>query len=70
MRPSHRLWQQACRITVFTNPQCSLCDAAKSVLAKVQARRSFEMIEIDIHKPDQKQWHDQYAFDTPVVSFG
>lgn len=69
MKATTRLWQQACRITLFTNPTCSLCDTAKIVLMEVQKRRPFEMKEINIHQPGQEHWRDQYAFDTPVVGF-
>lgn len=68
MRPTLRLWAQASRITFFTSPNCSLCDKAKAVVKKVQARRQFEYVEINIREEGQQRWMDKYAFDTPVVS--
>ena len=68
MRPTVRLWEKASRITFFTSPNCSLCDTAKAVVKKVQARRQFDYVEINIRDNGQEQWMNKYAFDTPVVS--
>lgn len=67
MRATALLLRQASRITFFTNPNCSLCDNAKAVVQKVQARRQFEYLEINIRDNGREQWMNKYAFDTPVV---
>ncbi len=66
MRPSSRLLQ-ACRITLFTRSNCSLCTDAKSSLSTVWDARPFEYTEVDVMKPDQGAWRNLYEFDTPVV---
>lgn len=69
MRPSTRLLQHACRITLFTRENCGLCTQARSVLSNVWDTRHFEYTEIDIIKSESKsRWRDLYEFDTPVVS--
>ena len=67
MKSSIRLFQQACRITLFTRPNCSLCTNAKDVLSTVWDKRPFTYKEIEVMKPDEKSWRDIYEFDTPVV---
>lgn len=68
MRPTSRLCQ-AVRITLFTRPNCGLCDSAKTVLASLGERRPFSYREVDIGKPDAQAWRDLYDFDVPVVRF-
>ena len=68
MFPSARLLQHACRITLFTRPNCSLCTKAKQTLSSVWDVRPFEFKEIDVMRPEEKSWRDLYEFDTPVVS--
>ena len=67
MRVSTRLLQ-ACRITLFTRENCGLCTQARSVLSDVWDKRPFAFKEIDIIKPESKNWRDLYEFDVPVVS--
>jgi len=69
MRPATSLLQHACRITLFTRANCSLCTDAKQVLSSVWSARPFEYREIDVVKPEETRWRDFYEFDTPVVSF-
>jgi hypothetical protein len=66
MRPSSKLLQ-ACRITLFTRSNCSLCTDAKRSLSAVWDTRPFVYREVDIMKPDQVGWRNLYEFDTPVV---
>lgn len=69
MRLSTRLFHEfSHRITLFTRPNCSLCDDAKEALARVSSRRTFSFAEVDVMQPAQKKWKDLYEFDTPVVS--
>ena len=66
MRATARLYE-AVRITLFTRPNCGLCDSAKTVLASLGERQPFSYREVDIGKPDAKGWRDLYDFDVPVV---
>lgn len=66
MRPSTRLLN-ACRITLFTRPNCSLCDDAKAVLSTVWDKRPFDFSEVKVMTPGQEAWKKVYEFDTPVV---
>lgn len=68
MYPTIRLLQHACRITLFTRANCSLCTKAKQTLSDVWDVRPFEFKEIDVMKPEEKNWRDLYEYDTPVVS--
>lgn len=67
MRATARLCEQVLRLTLFTRPNCGLCDEAKYVLAKVKPKRPFEYHEIDVMSSGQRRWRDLYEFDTPVV---
>lgn len=67
MHPSCRLLQHACRITLFTRANCSLCTKAKQTLSAVWDVRPFIYREIDVMTPEEKSWRDLYEFDTPVV---
>lgn len=66
MFPTTRLLQ-ACRITLFTRANCSLCTNAKDTLFKVRDTRPFVYREIAVMEDGQKHWKDLYEFDTPVV---
>lgn len=61
------LQQQACRITLFTRPNCGLCTRAKSALSSVWDARPFDYREIDVIDPAAKAWRDLYDLDVPVV---
>lgn len=67
MRPTAALLQHSARVTLFTRSNCSLCDTAKSTINQLAARRSFDLVQIDVMVSDQAQWRDLYEFDTPVV---
>jgi glutaredoxin len=58
------------RITFFTRETCGLCSQAKHVLSDVWDKRPFDYTEVnvDLPKPESKQWRDIYDFDVPVVS--
>ncbi|OCK80262.1 hypothetical protein K432DRAFT_298058 [Lepidopterella palustris CBS 459.81] len=66
MLPSRRLLQHACRITLFTRANCSLCDTAKRVLSHVWEKRPFEYTEVNVMEPGREKWKI-YEFDTPVI---
>ncbi|KAF4956761.1 hypothetical protein FGADI_3625 [Fusarium gaditjirri] len=57
------------RITFFTRETCSLCTQAKHVLSDVWDKRPFDYTEVnvDLPKPESKQWRDIYDFDVPVI---
>ncbi len=67
MQPTRQLLRHACRITLFTRANCSLCDDAKAVLARVRGRRPFMLEEVDVMAREQDRWKKLYEFDTPVV---
>jgi glutaredoxin len=56
-----------CRVTLFTRPNCSLCDDAKVALSKVWDKRPFDYEEINVMAPGKESWKNNYEFDTPVV---
>lgn len=66
MLPSRCLLQHACRITLFTRANCSLCDSARLVLSHVWDKRPFEYTEVNVMEPGQEKWKI-YEFDTPVI---
>lgn len=68
MRVTFQLLQQACRITLFTRPNCKLCTDAKIALSEVWDARRFEYQEVEIMLDEGKAWREFYEFDTPVVS--
>lgn len=55
------------RVTLYTRPQCRLCEAVKFVLERVREDHPFELIEVDISAPGNERWHDLYGNDIPVV---
>ncbi|KAH8809773.1 hypothetical protein F5882DRAFT_96887 [Hyaloscypha sp. PMI_1271] len=67
MYPSVRLLQHACRITLFTRANCSLCTKAKQTLSEVWDVKPFEFKQIDVMRPEEKNWRNLYEFDTPVI---
>ncbi|KAK8083496.1 glutaredoxin domain protein [Apiospora saccharicola] len=68
MRATTRLFQNACRITLFTRENCGLCTQAKSVLSNVWDSRPFDYEEVDIIKDNTiPPWRDLYEFDVPVI---
>ncbi|KAI8481809.1 PREDICTED: glutaredoxin-like protein C5orf63 homolog [Branchiostoma belcheri] len=54
-------------LTLYTKEVCPLCDEAKEVLMPYKHR--FHLEEVDITKPDNKQWFRQYRYDIPVFHF-
>ncbi|KAF8517508.1 hypothetical protein BU17DRAFT_91635 [Hysterangium stoloniferum] len=55
------------RLTLFSGPNCSLCQVAKGELAKVRQTHSFELEVIDIHSDQGKPWRNCYAWWIPVL---
>ncbi|KAK0566129.1 hypothetical protein OC844_000873 [Tilletia horrida] len=57
-------------VTIFTGPQCSLCEELKHELKPIQKEHPFQLTTYDIHDralPDQPKWHRLYRFDIPVL---
>ncbi|XP_078571850.1 glutaredoxin-like protein C5orf63 homolog [Branchiostoma floridae x Branchiostoma japonicum] len=54
-------------LTLYTKEVCPLCDEAKEVLEPYRHR--FNLEEVDITKPDNKQWFRQYRYEIPVFHF-
>ncbi|EQL00601.1 hypothetical protein G6O67_002452 [Ophiocordyceps sinensis] len=66
MFASRRLLQ-ACRITLFTRDNCSLCTTAKDVLSRVGSKRPFVFATVDLARPESRPWRELYDFDIPVI---
>jgi len=59
--------KQLVRLTLFTGRRCSLCDTAKSELAKVREKREFELQTVDIHAKGSERWMKEYGWTIPVL---
>lgn len=55
------------RLTLFSGPQCSLCDVAKAELNALRKEHSFELTTIDIHSPGQDRWKRRYVYWIPAL---
>ncbi|KAM5530461.1 hypothetical protein V8D89_015874 [Ganoderma adspersum] len=55
------------RLTLFSGPQCSLCDTAKAELAKVRQQRPFELETINIQDAGQERWKRKYVYWIPAL---
>lgn len=67
MMPTRLLLQHSARVTLFTRPNCSLCEDAKAVIKLASQSRTFEYNEVDVMSLGQDLWKRLYEFDTPVV---
>jgi hypothetical protein len=69
MRPSTILRMHSARLTLFTRPNCSLCETAKSQVALARRNRGIvvDYREIDVMAAGQQAWRQLYEFDTPVL---
>ncbi|KAF9469386.1 hypothetical protein BDZ94DRAFT_1279286 [Collybia nuda] len=54
------------RLTLFSGPNCSLCDTAKAELAKVRQTRDFQLETINIQDPGQNKWKKKYLYWIPA----
>lgn len=52
-------------ITVYSKPDCHLCDEAMAVLRRLQGEFAFELSELDI--TEDEQLHRDYFERIPVV---
>lgn len=55
------------RITFFTKPDCSLCDAAWFIVAKVAGPLGVQVEKVDISAAGAEAWYARYRHDIPVV---
>jgi len=55
------------KLTFFTQPECSLCDAAWFVVEKVSRALGVPVEVVDISQPDAADWHARYREHIPVV---
>ncbi|KDN38846.1 hypothetical protein RSAG8_09252, partial [Rhizoctonia solani AG-8 WAC10335] len=55
------------RLTLFSGPQCSLCDIAKAELSALRNEHNFELTTIDIHSPGQERWKRRYVYWIPAL---
>ena len=53
------------RVTLYSKPQCHLCDVVKDVIARVRTRREFDLEIRNIL--DDPADHQLYKNDIPVV---
>ena len=52
-------------VTVYSKPDCPLCDKAIELLEQHQRRVGFELVVVDITQDDEL--FNRYCFDIPVV---
>lgn len=55
------------KITLYSKPDCPLCDKAERLLRQLQRRFHYEMEVIDITQDEAL--FERYCFDIPVVVF-
>ncbi|PCH37678.1 hypothetical protein WOLCODRAFT_95626 [Wolfiporia cocos MD-104 SS10] len=55
------------RLTLFSGPNCSLCDIAKAELVKVRQQRSFDLETINIQDAGQERWKRKYVYWIPAL---
>ncbi|TFK88320.1 hypothetical protein K466DRAFT_652715 [Polyporus arcularius HHB13444] len=55
------------RLTLFSGPNCSLCDTAKAELAKVRQQRAFDLETINIQDKGQERWKKKYVYWIPAL---
>jgi glutaredoxin len=54
------------QITVYSKPDCHLCDDAMAVLRRLQGEHSFELTELDITQDERL--HRAYFERIPVIA--
>lgn len=55
------------QLTLFSGPNCSLCDIAKAELAKVKHLYDFDLQVINIQDRGQETWKRRYVYWIPVL---
>lgn len=54
-------------VTLFTKPQCSLCDTAKFLIQRAKVQVSFDFQSCDISAQGNEALFEKYKYDIPVV---
>lgn len=67
MRPTSRALQQSVKLVLFSRANCSLCEAAKSVVCRIRKANDVAYSEIDVMTKGNEHWKSLYEFDAPVV---
>jgi hypothetical protein len=52
-------------VTIFTKPECGLCEEAEEVIEAVRARRPFELVRRNIL--ENYDDYEKYKHDIPVI---
>lgn len=52
-------------VTLYTKPNCSLCDKVKADLQNLQSEIGFRFVECNIE--DEAEWFEKYRYLIPVV---
>jgi hypothetical protein len=55
-------------LTLYSRPDCHLCDEARAALERVRARAPFDLREVNIESDDSL--HSRYLERIPVVALG
>ncbi|KAG9100015.1 hypothetical protein FS749_016502 [Ceratobasidium sp. UAMH 11750] len=55
------------RLTLFSGPQCSLCDIAKAELATLRKEHNFDLTTVNIQDPGQERWKRRYVYWIPAL---
>jgi len=53
------------RVTLYTKPECGLCEEAEEVIESVRARHLFELVRRNIL--DDRADYERYKHDIPVI---
>ena len=54
------------RLTIYTGPNCHLCEQAKAILYPLLSQQDWELVEVNIQESQVLQ--QQYGIRIPVVS--
>jgi len=55
------------RFTLYSGPNCSLCDIAKAELTKVRGSRPFQLEIVNIQDKGQERWKNKYVYWIPAL---
>lgn len=55
-------------LTIYTKPECGLCDEMKELLASLQKELNLTMREVDITTDTELE--EKYSLDIPILFYG
>jgi len=55
------------RLTLYSGPNCSLCNVARAELEKIRQTRKFELDIVNIQDPGQERWRKKYVHWIPAL---